>query len=202
MRDYGANPPEMEETGCRRRRRNSSSSASIKSYTSSMVSRIRKTTGLPPTLSNLPVEIIENIVQFLPQHALYHLMLTKSIFVEVGVSYLYMAPEFASTYRYAQFAFQVSHKPYYAKMVRNLDLSYIGTLGLDAKGVPVPMAGWREFKYRPIETYFIRGMPIIGRLRGPAGHPPPSPTMKSFARTRDLPIGGLCHVLAVCKSIR
>ena len=33
-------------------------------------------------------------------------------------------------------------------------------------------------------------------------HPAPSPFQKSFHRTRDLPIGGICHVLAACKKIK
>jgi hypothetical protein len=78
-------------------------------------------------------------------------------------------------------------------MVRELDLSYFGKIGLDKEGELEPMAGWREFKYSHQR---------MSKNGGVTTHPSPSPFLKSFHRTRDLPIGGLCHVLAACKRIR
>ena len=168
-----------------------------------MISRIRKTTGLAPTLVNLPVEILDNIAQFLPQSALFSLLLTNSNFIEVAACYLYMAPEFASTFRYAQFAHQVSHKPYYADLVRDLDMSYFNALGRDNEGDLEPMAGWREFKYRNVPDVRLYYGPGLSRKpqRG-WSHPYASADIRSFNLTRDVPIGALCHALAACKKIR
>jgi hypothetical protein len=167
-----------------------------------MMSRIWKTEA-NPSLLNLPVEVQDAIIQYLPQSSLHALLLTNTTFVELAAMYLYMAPQFASTYRYAQFADTVSHKPLYASMVRNLDLSYVSKMRLDTQGEILPLAGWREFKYRHHEDHYIRDLMTMGARNGGAfSHPAPSPYLKSFHRTRDIPIGGLCHVLAACKRIR
>lgn len=163
----------------------------------------RSRRGSEPNLLTLPVEIQDLIIQHLPQSALHALLLTNTALIELATTYLYMAPYFASTYRYAQFAYFVSHKPYYADMVRDLDLCYFQKLNLNAQGDPLPMAGWREFKYREHEDCYAKEMMTVRRRGGSvSSHPAPSPYLKSFAHTRDIPIGGLCHVLAACKRIR
>ncbi|KAG0647912.1 F-box [Hyphodiscus hymeniophilus] len=154
------------------------------------------------SLVNLPVEIKNNIIQHLPQSALRALLLTHTAFVEVAAIRLYMAPHFASTYRYAQFAHIVSHKVQYAELVRDLDLSYFHEENLDDEGGFLPCAGWREFKYREnVDYYFSILQPRNRDSRG-SNHPPPSTSLKSFSKTRDISIGGLTHVLAVCRKLR
>ncbi|KAF4627929.1 hypothetical protein G7Y89_g10221 [Cudoniella acicularis] len=184
-----------------RRRRNSSSSTSIKSMTSSMLSRRRKSAMVPiPSLANMPSEILSQIFSCLPQRELHALMLTNSNFVEVAATYLYASPTFVSTYRFAQFVWEVAHKSHYALMVHELDLSYFSKLSTDpVTGELMNQAGWREFKYRHHDMYFVRSF-TPGQKS--SSHPPASPFLKSYHRTRDVPIGGLCHVLSSCLKLR
>ena len=83
-----------------------------------------------------------------------------------------------------------------------LDLSYFAKENLGEQGEVVPMAGWREFKYRHNDEYYGRDRMLMVGRGGVSSHPVPSPYLKSFHRTRDVPIGGLCHVLAACKRTR
>jgi hypothetical protein len=166
-----------------------------------MTSQSRR--GSLPNILTLPVEIQDQIIQQLPQFALRALLLTNSAFVDLVITYLYRAPRFISSYRYAQFAHLVSHKPHYAELVRDLDLSYLDKIDLNEKGELLPSAGWREFKYRDYEEGHRKYMMMVRRIDGSvSSHPAPSPYLQSFALTRDIPIGGLCHVLAACKRIR
>jgi len=55
-----------------------------------------------PTLMSMPAELLQAICMFLPQQGLRSLMLCNSILSEVAVKYLYMEPELATTYRFAQ----------------------------------------------------------------------------------------------------
>jgi hypothetical protein len=162
----------------------------------------------------MPSEILDGIFQHLLQPELHVLMLSNSNLTEVAAIYMYFQPHFFSTYRYAQFTYIVSHKEHYASMVRVLDLSYITRQGADEQGDLPPQAGWREFKYREHDMYYVRDR--ISAMRTTttlssgvkvtritnSSHPAPSPFLKSFHRIRDLPIGGICHVLASCKKIK
>lgn len=85
-----------------RRRRNSSSSASIKSFTSSMLKRRTSIMARASTLVAMPSELLDAIFRHLPQYDLHAIMLSNSNFVEIAVIYLYSHPQFASTYRFAQ----------------------------------------------------------------------------------------------------
>jgi len=149
-------------------------------------------------------------------------MLANSNFIEVAASYMYAAPNFASTYRFAQFTYTVSHREHYASMVRSLDLSYFAK-EVDEDGELPPLAGWREFKYRQHDSCYVRTLnssstshlplpPLSSsspnsenqnsKRRRYTTHPPPSPFLKSFHRTRDVPIGGICHALAACTCLQ
>ncbi|PSS22845.1 hypothetical protein M430DRAFT_48475 [Amorphotheca resinae ATCC 22711] len=112
---------------------------------------------------------------------------------------MYFQPFFASTYRYAQFARTVSHKEHYAEMVRVLDLSYFGAGAGEHWGLE-PQAGWREFKCRYHNTSYVGGRKYARAQV--SSHPAPSPLLKGFRRMRDIPVGGICHVLGACKRIR
>lgn len=57
----------------------------------------------------------------------------------------------------------------------------------------LPLAGWREFKYRHREVYCAKQR---------HAHPAPSLLLKSYHRTRDVPIGALLHVFAACRRLR
>jgi hypothetical protein len=71
-------------------------------------------------------------------------MLANSNLSEVAATYLYMMPHFTTSYRFAQFAYTVSHRKHYADIVKVLDLSNLGKEEEELR----PQAGWREFKYR------------------------------------------------------
>jgi hypothetical protein len=90
------------------KRRNSESSMSVKSFASSETSCKRRYSP-KPTLATIPSEILDLIIMYLPQEDLYALMRTNSNLTEVAAGRLYKQPLFASTYRYAQFAYTVSH---------------------------------------------------------------------------------------------
>lgn len=117
---------------------------------------------------------------------------------------MYIEPYFASTYRFAQFTHTVIHHKHYADMVRVLDLGNFGKDVEDGREMKAS-AGWREFKYR--EHYVNRDRLAEKGLNGHptlpnSSHPPPSPLLTNFHFCRDVPIGGICHVLAACNRIR
>lgn len=205
-------PPWMQTEPQRlyRRRNSASSLKSFKSYSSvssSITSRKRKFSD-GPTLATMPREILDMIFQYLSQTDLLHVLRANTNLIEVAAIHMYHEPKFVSTYRYAQFAWTVSHKEAYAQMVRILDLSHFSKCP-EGQGKPVPQAGWREFKYRHHDKYYPPGERMAAMAAtslGPklpnSSHPTPSPILKRYRRTRDLPIGGICHVLAACKNIR
>ena len=85
------------------RRRNSYSSDSTDSTTSALQSgRDKSIMDRRLNLSTMPFEILESICSFLPQQDLLNVILVCSEFKDVATEYLYMEPEFASTYRFAQ----------------------------------------------------------------------------------------------------
>lgn len=170
-----------------------------------------------PSLATMPGEIVDMIFQYLPQQGLHAMMLTNLNFSEVTAKYLYDAPDFASTYRYAQFAHVVSNRPHYAHMVHSMDLSKFNK-AFDSEGGGISIAGWREWKYRNHDMYYVQDptnpnqrsyqrittshqvMKTIDQSTG--SHPPPSPMLMSFSLVRDVPIGSICHVLAACRNIK
>ncbi|MCJ1312867.1 hypothetical protein MMC25_006543 [Agyrium rufum] len=196
-------------------RRPPSIAGSIRSYTSSIGSRKRKHSPVM-TLQLLPTEILDQIFAYLPQDSLHKLLLTSRSLFDSASYILYQVPSFASTYRFAQFVTQVTHSPHYAKMVRELDLSHFGR---DGEGVP--MAGWREYKYRNELLYALNTpkrplspplSPTRERQASPeveqpktvttASHPEPNPYLKQWATTRDVPVGAVVHILVACIHIR
>jgi hypothetical protein len=196
-------PMNRARSNHQRRRGSSSSLKSFSSVTSSMFSRKRKHTTIH-SLPTMPTEILALIFNYLGQLNLLNLMLTNSNILESAAAFLYRHPYFASTYRYAQFAHTVSRNPSYASMVRILDLSYF-TKDLDEDGELLPQAGWREFTHRHHEMSYIRNRMVSGAVRtfnNISTHPAPSPHLKNFHRTRDLPAGAICRVIAACKNIR
>jgi hypothetical protein len=85
------------------RRRNSFSSDSTDSTTSALQSgKNESIMARRLNLSTMPFEILEFICSFLPQQDLLNVILVSSEFKDVANRYIYMEPEFASTYRFAQ----------------------------------------------------------------------------------------------------
>jgi len=85
------------------RRRNSFSSVSTDSTTSASKSgKNQSIMARRLNLSTMPFEILEFVCSFLPQQDLLNVILVSSEFKDVATRYLYMEPEFASTYRFAQ----------------------------------------------------------------------------------------------------
>lgn len=175
----------------------------LPSHATRTISGMGKTTGVPTTLPTLPVELQELIFQHLPQSARHVLLFTNSKVANQVTPSLYVAPYFASSYRFAQFTHWISRNPCYAELVRDLDLSYLAEEYLDEKGEFLPLAGWREFKYRDSSGFFIPREKTHGQeWPWKSNHAPPSPEMNDFQYTRDVPLGGLARVLAACKNIR
>jgi hypothetical protein len=93
------------------KRRNSESSMSIKSiksFTSTGTPRKRRDSQRQ-TLATMPSEILDLIFMHLSQDDLHALTLTNSNLTEAAAGVMYREPIFATTYRYAQFAYIVSH---------------------------------------------------------------------------------------------
>lgn len=111
--------------------------------------------------STIPIEMLEGICQFLSQKGLFSLMLCNSKFSESAAQYLYMEPEFASTYRFAQFAFIVVNRPHCSRMVRSLDISRFQNVR-DNEGKLMEMDGWREFKYHHHQMFEVFGRSSYG----------------------------------------
>jgi hypothetical protein len=96
----------------RMKRRNSESSISIKSIKSfnSMGTSRKQMYGPKHTLATIPSEILDLICMHLEQIDLLAVMRANSNLTESAATVIYMKPSFATTYRYAQFAYTVSHK--------------------------------------------------------------------------------------------
>ncbi|RPB02389.1 hypothetical protein L873DRAFT_1834216 [Choiromyces venosus 120613-1] len=118
---------------------------------------------------------------------------------------LYASPSFASTYRLAQLVSVVSQNRFLARMVRVLDLSDLGS----CVDPDVPLAGWREWKFRSSPLYTIHRDDLGGgkksgqRKSTPAvlknsSHPLPSPFLRQYSTSRDVPVGGIIHILKAC----
>lgn len=192
-----------------------SSIRSIRSITSSILSRKRKYYYEHPTLAKLPSEILDEIFSYLDQPTLLSLVKVSKRMMEEAAYTLYSQPSFASTYRFAQFVTIVSQNPALARMVRVLDLSNLGGCVEE----DVPLAGWREWKYRdsPLHTIhrddlsrkatMVTHEPRSARPSTPSVtnsnlHPLPSPFLKQYSLSRDVPIGALIHLLTACTYIR
>ena len=141
------------------------------------------------------------------------MLLTSTGLVEAAAIAIYSKPEFASTYRFAQFVTTVIHSQHYAEMVRVLDLSRFGQEDLK----DLPLAGWREWKYRSEPLYSIQReiqspgckiQPGHGRqlneqeIHSNPNHPKPNPFLKQWSTCRDVPTGALIHVLKACTRIK
>lgn len=196
----------------------SSSASSIRSVTSSIISRKRKYYYEHPTLASLPSEILDEVFSYLDQPTLLSLVKVSKRMMEEAANGLYFQPEFASTYRFAQFVTIVSQNPVLARMVRVLDLSGLGRCVED----DVPLAGWREWKYRDSPLHTIRrddtaakaprfvyspsGMRlskvIPAASANPSMHPLPSPFLEKYSLSRDVPTGALIHILTACQYLK
>jgi len=182
-----------------------SSPASLRSFTSSLRSRKRKLTPVP-TLESLPFEIKSQIFRYLSQETLRCLTLTSAVLSEAAAVDLYEWPNFASTYRFAQFVTTVSHSLDSAQLVRVLDLSGFGSEAEDT-----PIAGWREWKYRTEPLYSIHQHTEFVKqtesesslgLQKLTSHPKSNPFLQQWSTCQDVPVGGIVHILEACKHIR
>ncbi|RPA82643.1 hypothetical protein BJ508DRAFT_325381 [Ascobolus immersus RN42] len=140
--------PPIQNTILKANSKRLSSSGSIRSFASSL-GRKRKYTP-PANLHTLPTEIIDEIARYLDQKTLHALLLTAKRTTDPAAVALYRAPQFASTYRFAQFVHIVSRKRYYASKVKHLDLATM-VASMDPEEA---VAGWREWKFRfdPLHT--------------------------------------------------
>lgn len=193
---------DTQNTVLRQKRRQST--ASIKSVTSSISSR-RRLQGPKPTLLTLPTEVLGVIFKTLTQKELNTVMLVNSALTEVAADLMYHQPLFASTYRFAQFAYIVSHKKHYGDRVRVLDVSGFTQVPQFERQ---PEAGWREWKFRNHDLYRAN-VKLSTPERRPTrrriahrGHPQPNPFLEAWALSRDIPLGGLCHAIQSCQFLK
>lgn len=101
----------------------------------------------PTTIHDIPTEVLEHILSFLGQADLLRVMTVSKLLTTLAVRHLYAAPEFMSTYRFAQFVSTVAHNPSLASLVKNIDLSNIPN--------HPHMAGWIEWKLRRDPVYSL-----------------------------------------------
>ncbi|KAK6336318.1 hypothetical protein TWF696_001880 [Orbilia brochopaga] len=207
-----ARPRPAKSTAANPAHRLSSSAASIHSTTSSFRSRKRKYYHLA-CLTSMPCEILDEIFSHLPQRDLHAVLLCNKYLADSVAPALYAAPRFASTYRFAQFVSVITHSPLLANLVRELELESV------AEAVPedLPVAGWRDWKYRSDPLHTIRREPDGFRMRkgglgvksGGGGkgmvratHPLPSPFLTQYHTCRDVPMGGVLHIMVACSRLR
>lgn len=183
-------------------RASNASIVATKSIASSIRSTRRRAQAPKPTLITLPTEILAGILNYLTQKELHSVMLANTALTEVAANIIYYQPLFASTYRFAQFAYTVSHKKHYGDRVRVLDVS-------DFTKIPqferVPEAGWREWKFRNHDLYRANSK-LSTPARKPSrrrmahrSHPQPNPFLDPWALSRDIPLGALCHAIQSCE---
>ncbi|EPS38568.1 hypothetical protein H072_7688 [Dactylellina haptotyla CBS 200.50] len=184
----------------------SSSAASIHSTTSSFRSRKRKYYQVA-CLTSMPCEILDQIFCHLGQKELHAILLSNKYLADSAAPALYATPKFASTYRFAQFVSLITHNALLANLVRELDLSNISA------EVPedLPLAGWRDWKYRTDPLHTIRRDDFNRRRGGKApppstqpkgAHPLPSPFLAQYHTCRDVPFGAVLHILVACQRLR
>lgn len=206
-------PPEMNMSARRARvdgvnvvirQKRRQSSASVRSVASSIRSR-RRMQGPKPTLLNLPTEVLGVIFKDFEQKELRDVMLVHSALTEAAANLMYHTPLFASTYRFAQFAYTVSHHKHYGDRVRVLDVSGFAQV---AQFERQPEAGWREWKFRNHDLYQGRSRLHVPERRPTRRrmthrkHPQPNPFLEAWALSRDIPLGGLCHAIQSCQYLK
>ena len=142
-------------------------------------------------LIRMPAEVLDQIFQYLQQSDLRILIRVHESITGAAEARLYRSPEFASSYRLAQFAHNISHTIRYSSLVRNLVLpsSFVDE---EQDG----LAGWREFKYRAEPLY----APRVREQRFSYHHPPSSERLDH--RPSGLPLGIVLHILTACTNLR
>ena len=151
-------------------------------------------------LETVPSEVKDHIFSYLPQEALYCLMLAGPALSGEAAIRLYHRPKFRTTYRFAQFVTTVSHSQHYASMVRVFELSDRREAANRANG----FAGWREWRYREIPLYAARPPPkqlIEPKTKVYKGTHPGINDL--FNKTNVcMPVGFVVHALLACQNIR
>jgi hypothetical protein len=180
---------------------------------SSVASKKRKITTPLLGLEALPLELQDQVFALLDQTTLLNLAVSSRALSEAAIIALYHQPQFASTYRFAQFVHLVTRSQAIAEMVHILDLSHFQE-GLDPE---MKIAGWREWKYRDHPLYSIHQKNSAQNLReestrgsisracraiGPSFLPKPNPYLAEWNTCRDIPIGAVIHAIESCRRLR
>uniref|UniRef100_A0A060TAJ5 ARAD1D24486p n=1 Tax=Blastobotrys adeninivorans TaxID=409370 RepID=A0A060TAJ5_BLAAD len=178
-----------------------------------------------PTLINLPVELMDCILENLDEKSLVNVTNTCKLLNSLGTRHLYQRIWLWSTYRFAQLASRLQDRPDLAEFVRELDLSKI-ELKTDDQGVL--LAGWRDWKFRSEPLYYTSTRQLRhGRRRSlaqrhapspspeplvsseaypilcsPHNHPHMSPLLQRNATSCDVPIGPVLRTVEYCKFLR
>ena len=151
-------------------------------------------------LENLPLEIKDQILSYLPRADLYNLLLTSSSLTSLNEAItikMYHKPDFTTTYRFAQFTTTISHSKRYADMVKILTIPGLTSAWSD-------LATWREWKYRN-QGLFVAEPPLNcwSPNRGYSCRTHPTPCLAfGFEPVCALPTGAVVHVLTACQNIR
>ena len=152
----------------------------------------------PPSLTNIPLEILYGICNTLSTHDLLNLILVcKGLRTDL-TPVLYAKPYFKSTYRLAQFVTVVSHNRHLAELVHEINLSNFARMPKDS-----PLAGWREWKYRSEPLYSVTFFSENEKPKISQGHPLGHPLLRKFATGGpDVPLGSLMHIVKSCSHLR
>jgi hypothetical protein len=102
-------------------------------------------------LSDLPVEVLEEIFAFLDQPSLLSMLCVSKSLYQLTLRALYASPRFSSTYRFAQFVTTISTNKDMAKLLHHLNLSTIRIKYIDG----IMLAGWRDWKLGNEPLYSI-----------------------------------------------
>ena len=153
-----------------------------------------------PILESVASEVKDHIFSYLPEEALYCLLLTSPALFEEAAIALYHSPKFRTTYRFAQFVTTVSHSRRYANMVRVFKLSDRKEAEHRANG----FASWREWQYRETPLYRAQAPPKQLTVPEKIPYKGIHPGINSlFNKTNFfMPVGSVVHVLAACRNIR
>ncbi|KAA8910379.1 hypothetical protein TRICI_004177 [Trichomonascus ciferrii] len=173
-------------------------------------------------LTDLPVEILEQVFTHLSQRDLVKIICLSKQLYHIIQQVIYRQPQFTSTYRVAQFVSAVTKKADVSSLVYELDLSTIEAGLMNEDGLI--LAGWRDWKLRSEPLYstsrFTKALLSVRSSSNKNGHinarnnvspatiptlgnehPIQSPLLKQFSQSKDIPSGALIHALTACRNL-
>ncbi|BFZ62050.1 hypothetical protein YB2330_003129 [Saitoella coloradoensis] len=144
-------------------------------------------------LSNQLLTILTQIVSHLPQSDLLTLTHTSKRLLPIARPILYHAPTFSSTYRFAQFVTSITRSTALGFWVRELDLSSLAKIAVDAN-----IATWREWKFRNNTLYAAPAKLVVEQDGKVHSRRTANQHLQKYSDVRDVPIGSILHLLHAC----